>query len=35
MNMQLTRENLKKIKSQAEIEVPDDRLFDLPEKGYY
>jgi tagaturonate reductase len=32
MIMQLTRENLKKIKSQAGIEVPDDKLFDLPEK---
>lgn len=32
MFMQLTRENLKKIKVQAGIEVPDDKLFDLPEK---
>ena len=32
MNMQLTRENLKKIKAQAGIEVPDDKLFELPEK---
>ena len=32
MTMQLTRENLKKIKAQAGIEVPDDKLFELPEK---
>jgi tagaturonate reductase len=32
MNMQLTRENLKKIKGEAGIDVPDDKLFDLPEK---
>lgn len=32
MIMQLTRENLKKIKMQGGIEVPDDKLFDLPEK---
>ena len=30
--MQLTRENLKKIKGQAGIDVPDDKLFELPEK---
>ena len=33
MNMQLTRENLKKIKAQAGIDIPDDKLFELPEKG--
>src|ERR1700754_3504485 len=30
--MQLSRENLKKIKSQAGITVPDEKIFELPEK---
>ena len=30
--MQLTRENLKKIKAQVGLEVPEDKLFELPEK---
>src|SRR4026208_2018476 len=32
MSMQLSRKNLKKIKSKEGIDVPADKLFDLPEK---